>query len=223
MSIGGLQHPRVDGRGVDCPGNSGSCKCDGVTRRSGICVSLIVQEDKGEARSGNGDGAGVTGSVARDVHDVQFALETTIGFEVGTKSLASPCKVTLNGDVVGKEVFDPDGGRCAPRLAGLTTTDGDGNTQVVSARIIIQVVEECSFHGGTILVDSVTWSRRVSIVDAEFDNLRLVGPAENLRHGKGGVVHRTFGEINKNDGVWGVSHAHQQSTGGMRSGSKEGG
>ena len=155
VSVRGPQHLRIDCSGVDGLGINGGSERNGLAGGSRVRVGLVVQEDEGEARGGNGYGASVGGSVARNVHDVQFALETTVGFEVGAEILAGPSKVTLDGDVIGEEIFDPDGGRRTSGLAGLTTADGDGDTQVVSARFIVQVVEEGDLHGGTILVDGI--------------------------------------------------------------------
>ena len=196
MPVGRLQHLEVDGGGIDSLGMSGSRERNGLTGGSGIRVGLIVQEDEGEARSRNGDGTGIGARVARNIDDVQFALKTTVGFEVGTESLTGPSEVTLDGDVVGKEVLDPDGRGCPSRLASLTTADGDSDAQVMSTRIVIQIVEEGDPHGCTILVDGIAGSGRVCTVDGKVDDLRLVGPAENLGHGKSSVVHRTFAAVN---------------------------
>ena len=188
---------RFDSSGVDGPSISGSGECKGLTGRSGVRVGLIVQEDEGEARSWNGDGASVGGSVARNIYNVQSALKTAIGLEVGAKALAGPGDVIFGGDVVGEEVLDPDGGRCPSGSTSLTTADRDGDAQVVSARFIVQVVEESDFHGRTILVDSVAGSRRVPTVDAKVHDLGLVEPSENFGHGEGSVVHWAFVGIKK--------------------------
>ena len=186
-----------DGSGVDGPSISGGCECKGLAGRSGVRVGLVVQEDEGKARGRNGNSASVGGSVARNVYNVQSALKTTIGLEVGTKTLAGPSEVTFGGDVVGEEVLDPNGGRRPSGLASLTTADGDGDAQVVSARFIIQVVEENDFHGRTILVDRIAGSRRVPTVNVKVHDLGLVGPAENFGHGEGSVVRWAFVGIKK--------------------------
>lgn len=96
-------------------------------------VCFVIQEDEGEARGRNSDGASVGGSVARNTHNVQFTLEIAVELEVGIKALASPCEVTFCSDMVGEEVLGSNGWRCASRLFSIATADGDGDAQVVGA------------------------------------------------------------------------------------------
>jgi len=152
MSIGSCQSLGVDRSRVDGPGASGRSEREGIACGCRVLISLIVQEDEGETRCWDGDGTRVGYRIARNVHDGFFALEASVGLEVRAKGLTCPGKVGLGSDMFRTEVLDSDGGWCAGRLSGLSTADGDSNTQVVGTRSIVKVVEESDAHGSTVLV-----------------------------------------------------------------------
>jgi len=158
MSVRSFQHFRVDRRGVDRPGVSGGGKCNHFPGGYRVGVGLVAQKYEGEPWRGDIDGTSVARSITRNGHDLLFALQTTIGFEVRTKGLTGPRYIVLCRDFTRKEVLDPNGWRSAGRLASIAAADGDCDVQAVGSGWVIQEVEESYLRRSTVFVDGVARS-----------------------------------------------------------------